>query len=138
MDLSKTLITLAIYLLAVARITRLINADTIMDPLRISIAGRSRSHLKIAQSIQAFQEKDELYQHHRKLMFRWERTLEFVQCPWCVGMWVALFAAPAPVWFLHWSWWTTLPVALAASHLVGVTAALASTEDMSIEDDADS
>lgn len=79
-----TWLALLIYALAVARVTGLIVADAITEPVRDRIViwlddtpGSSGA---------------------------WFATL--ITCPWCAGMWVSLAAAPL-VWF-----WGTSPVML--------------------------
>lgn len=101
-----TTLTLVIYVLTVARLTRLVNADMILDPLRVRIA-RKRG----ADSTLSY----------------------FLSCPWCVGLWISMLLAIPAVGFLGWPWWTLLPVGLACSHLVGLLAPLASDEDIDIE-----
>jgi hypothetical protein len=113
----STGLTLAIYVLACARVTRLINSDTILDPLTVWLAGRARN--------------DEASRSERR---RWGTVLYFVECPWCVGMWVCLASGYVPVHLVGWPTWTLIPVGLAASHLVGVFAFAADTEDVTVEE----
>jgi hypothetical protein len=98
--------TLAIYVLAVARVTRLINYDSILDTPRIAFATVFGADSKV---------------------------VEFIACPWCVGMWCSLLTAIVPVLIVGLPWWWFLLIALATSHLVGVADGLASHEDLSIE-----
>ncbi len=93
---------LLVYALAVSRLTGLITADSLTEDARHALIGwlddrpRTLGHF-VAQAI---------------------------DCPWCVGMWVSLAAAPL-VWF-----WGGTPVmlipalALAFSQLTGATAHL--------------
>lgn len=84
-------------LLAVARLTKLVVSDRIGHPLRAAVLKRSGD----------------------------DGWLTFgVHCPWCVGMWFALVAAP-----LWWFWgdtpWFVIPcLALALSYAVGLLAKL--------------
>ncbi len=103
---TELILTLAIYVLATARLTRLVNADVILDPLRVAVARRFGSSSTLAY---------------------------FLGCPWCVGLWLALLLAIPTVAILGWAWWTLIPLGLAASHLVGLLAPLASDEDIDIE-----
>jgi hypothetical protein len=119
MSLGHTILILIIYVLAVMRVTRLINADTVLDPPRLAIARRGRDY--------------ESSPTERK---RWTTALYFVQCPWCVGFWLCLASAYLPVHLVGWPWWALFPVALAASHLVGVFAFAADTEEIDVEEDA--
>lgn len=130
-----TLLIMTIYVLAIARMTRLINADTILDGPRLALANREKHHQSIAHSLQADLKQGELQEHHQTIAGRWHTALYFVQCPWCVGMWVALATAIVPVRFLDWPWWALFPVGLATSHLIGVFAFAADTEDMGFEDE---
>lgn len=138
-----TLIVLVVWVLAVARATRLINADTILDPPRLWVATRAvqaRNAVREAQSLGQAVRVGILERPAR----RWEKFLAFVQCPWCVGMWVALLSAWAPMVLLSWftrPWWLDavvyLALVLAASHIVGVLARFADTEEIDFEDDDD-
>lgn len=136
-----TVLVLVIWTLAVMRLTRLVNADTILDRPRLWLARRA---------VAARDEADEARNlgqtvRHRRLARtadRWEAVLAFFQCPWCVGMWVALATAWAPMLWLSWfadPWHLDLirylMLVLAASHIVGVLARFADTEEISFEDD---
>lgn len=88
-----------LYFLSVMRITRLINFDTVMDWLHEWV-GR---HLGPGSWV-----------------------AEFLECPWCVGMWVALFTAWAPILIGHVSWWNYPLLALSASMVTGLTARFSS------------
>jgi hypothetical protein len=95
-------VLLLIYALAVARVTGLIVADAITEPIRDWIIARLDDAPGSAGE--------------------WVATL--ITCPWCAGMWVSLVAAPL-VWF-----WGDSPVmlipalALAFSQVTGATANL--------------
>jgi hypothetical protein len=115
--LGWSILVLVVYALACARVTRLINSDTILDAPRLAIARRAHD--------------DDSSPAERR---RWSTALYFVQCPWCVGFWVCLVSAVVPVLVIEWPWWALLPVALAASHLIGVFAFAADTEDVEITD----
>jgi len=98
-------LVLAIYVFAVMRLTRLINADTILDAPRIAVARKARDTERSATERR-----------------RWAVLSDFLECPWCVGMWLSLAGAVAVVLVLGWSWWAVLPVGLACSQLVGMAA----------------
>jgi len=102
----STVLILTLYVLSVMRLTRLVNADTILDPVRIRLARRFGPTSGV---------------------------LEFVGCPWCVGFWISLAGAAVPVLLLEWPWWSMLPLGLAASQLIGMLAPLSSDEDIAIE-----
>lgn len=138
MALGEIVLILVVYVLAVARVTRLINADAVADRLRVWVAGRARHHYRVAAELQPHADKDESFQHHRRVMRRWDRAAYFLSCPWCVGMWIGLAGAGVVVVLVGWPAWAVLPVGLACSHLVGVFAFTANTEDIDITDeDAD-
>ena len=124
-----------LYQLALMRLTRLINADTILDGPRAMLAAREKQHVSIADGLQANLDQAQLYEHHRALARRWQTALYFVQCPWCVGLWLALLTAWAPMRLLNFPWWSWPVIALAASHLIGVFAFAADTEEIGYEDE---
>jgi len=129
----QTLLILAVYVLSCSRVTRLINSDVILDPARVWMAHRAAA---------AKTGRDEALSHGRhhhaerleRATARWNKAVYFVGCPWCVGFWICLAAAYLPVALIGWPWWAVVPVALSASHLVGVASAL-DTEDMQIEEE---
>lgn len=131
-----TVIVLTVYALAVARLTRLINADTILDKPRLAIITRARASRMDANEARALGQDVRATLLERRAQ-RWATFNYFIQCPWCVGMWVGLLTAIVPVHLLDWPWWTWLPVALATSHLVGVCARFADTEEIEVLDDGD-
>lgn len=131
-----TVLLLIIWALALMRVTRLINADAITNKLRLYPAGKLReATLRKHEAITAGWDTNA--EHADRSQRRWATVLEFVQCPWCVGMWAALLSSPLPVWVLGWPWWSFLPLALAASHLIGVCARFADTEEIEIVDAED-
>lgn len=95
--MATTILVLLLWVLALMRVTRLINADEITDPIRISIMNRTGPES------------------------RWSY---FVQCPWCVSMWLGFVTAAFPIWLLHLPWWWLPLLALAGSHLTGLAAQL--------------
>lgn len=131
-----SLIVLSVYALAVARLTRLINSDTILDKPRLGIITRARASRMDANEARALGQDVRATLLERRA-HRWATLNYFVQCPWCVGMWLALATAIVPVALLDWPWWTFLPVALATSHLVGVCARFADTEEIEVQEDDD-
>lgn len=95
-----------VYVLAVMRVTRLINSDAILDPMRVKLVRR-------------FGPKS--------------FVVYFVMCPWCVGFWVCLGTAWIPMWFAHAAVAQYVGYALAASHLIGLFSPLASNDDSDVE-----
>ncbi len=129
-NLGHTLLILALYVLVAARLTRLVNYDTILDPARLWIARRA-STATIAAAHQELPEAKEPFLRRQR---RWTATADFLACPWCVGIWVSAACSPAVVAVLDWPWWTVTVLTPAASHLIGVADPLAS-EDMEIVDE---
>ena len=95
-------LALLIYALAVARVTGLIVADSITEPVRDWIVARLDDRPRTLGSFIA----------------------ALIECPWCAGMWVSLIAAPL-VWFFWASPVMLIPaVALAFSQVTGMTNSL--------------
>jgi hypothetical protein len=87
-------LALLIYALAVARVTGLVVADSITEPLRDRLSERVGHE---------------------------SRWAVLVTCPWCAGMWVALVAAPL-VWLVGDSpVMLVMGLALAFSQVTGMT-----------------
>lgn len=95
-----TALLLIIAALAVARLTRLVTEDKLLEPLRFWLGRRWPAD---------------------------SMRLYLVHCPWCFGMWVAAIAAPL-VWLLGGlsdrlgiTAWVGVPLlALGLSHAVGL------------------
>lgn len=119
MSLGHTLLVVAIYVLMVATITRLINYDVILDPARLWIARRASTSHDAAGEAELNSMPNEAIAATRRYR-RWNVLSDFLACPWCVGMWIALATTPAVIHVLAWPLWTWLPVALATRHLVGI------------------
>lgn len=100
-----TLLVLLLYVLAVMRATRLINADTILDTPRIWLLHKFGPESKLAY---------------------------FISCPWCVSIWIAGISAPFVLWALDLPLWLWPLLGLATSHLTGLAAQLDS-DDLEIE-----
>ncbi|WP_166905928.1 DUF1360 domain-containing protein [Mycobacterium sp. DL440] len=130
-NLGLTVLILVFYVLAVARVTRLINYDTVLDWARLFVARRAGSALAAAEEAEAADQWT-VGELHRRRQTRWNIALEFMGCPWCVGWWVALAGAVLVVHVLVWSWWAVVPVALACSYVVGLVAPL-SADELDIE-----
>jgi hypothetical protein len=95
-------LALLIYALAVARVTGLIVADTITEPIRDRIVGWLDDTPGSAGE--------------------WFASL--IECPWCAGMWVSLIAAPL-VWFWGDSPFMLVPaLAMAFSQATGMMASV--------------
>lgn len=116
MSLGETLLVLLLYVLVAARVTRLINYDTLLDPIRLWIARRASSALIYARTSELPEEKTSGLRRHQ----RWTKLSEFLGCPWCVGFWVAAALSPIPVVVIGWPWWTCAVLPFACSHLIGI------------------
>jgi hypothetical protein len=135
-SLGYAILVLAVYVLALARLTRLINADKITDRLRTYPASKLREATLVHTEAVAHGQTARAAMF-RDRMARWDKVLYFVQCPWCVGMWLAFGTVWAPMYFHENPVVRYVAVALAASHLIGVCARFADTEEIDIEDDDD-
>lgn len=131
MSLGYVILVLVVYALASARLTRLINFDKITDPLRLAVARPVAAAKDAADEAQAHGQELRAEQYRRK-QERWLAAYEFAGCAWCIGFWVSLAGSTAVVVIVGWPWWATLPLALAASHLIGLFAPLSADEDIEI------
>lgn len=106
-----TYLAVVLWVLALARLTRLVNADTLTDPLRIAVARRWGED-------------------------GWASY--FMTCPWCVSIWLGFATAWLPVVAFGLTWWTYPLLALAGSYVTGMLAQLDQSEDVElvqVEDD---
>jgi hypothetical protein len=116
-ELGRLVLILLLYVLACARVTKLINSDVIFDPPRLAVARRARNP-DVSDSRRA----------------RWATATYFLECPWCVGLWVCFAGAYPLMRLIHWPTWALVPVALAASHLIGVCARWTVDDDPEMEE----
>lgn len=116
MSLGYVILALIVYTLAVMRVVRLINADTILDGLRIAVERRARD--------------DARSERERE---RWSTVTYFIGCPWCVSMWVAAATVWIPMWHSHNVVARYVGVVLAVSMIVGLLARFSVDEDIDIE-----
>ncbi|AKF14674.1 hypothetical protein SEA_ALANGRANT_9 [Mycobacterium phage AlanGrant] len=130
------MLLLTLYALAVARITRLVNADKITDRLRLVPAAKLRSLQTLRRERMARGAVAEANELNSRIL-RWDKVVYYVSCPWCVGMWVALGTVWAPLFLGGNVVVQYLLIGLAVSHLVGVFAQFADTEEIEIVDDDD-
>lgn len=131
MSIGHTLLVLVVYVLACARLTRLVNADTIFDPIRVWVTGR----IKLAEDHETAEYRSQRARDAATTSKRrWTALSYQLGCPWCIGFWICLACAYLPVHLVGWPWWAVFPLGLAASHLVGVAAVLADTEDIEVTD----
>ena len=105
------LLAFGLWVLALARVTRLFTKDEITDPLRVVIFRRFGQDSSIAY---------------------------FAECPWCVSIWFAFGSAWYVFLLTDWTWWWYPAVALTGSYLTGLFAANLEPEedyDVMIEND---
>lgn len=81
-------------ILAVARLTRLITTDTILDPPRTWLVRRLTS----------------------------DRLKYLMLCDWCMSVWVAAVTAPAAWYWWHEPWFLIPAIGLAATYVAGFLA----------------
>lgn len=123
-------ITLAIYALAVARVTRLATSDRITEAprraLMVRLWARTIAEVDAAARFPAMLAKQGLPYTARAMAAERlddgaERPLGpyLIECPWCVSIYVGAVAAPL-VYFLGSSPWLFVPaLALAFSYVTG-------------------
>lgn len=136
MSLGAGILTVFTYVLAVMRLTRLINGDTILDWLRaipMNKAHAARNAMNQARRSGQLTTAAMLEKQSR----RWSMVLYYLECPWCVGMWIVFATVWLPMFFAHVVVVQYIGFALAASHLIGVFAFAADTEEVEVEEDTD-
>ena len=116
MPLGETLLVLGLYVLVAARLTRMVNYDTVGDPIRLWIARQSSTALLHGSHLA--DNADDAVKWGRRSR-RWNALADFLGCPWCVGLWISASLAPAAIHVIGWPWWTWAVLPFAASHLVG-------------------
>jgi hypothetical protein len=122
-----------VYVLAVARVTRLVNADVVFDPVRLWVARRLSSAARGAVELESLGSLSLGAARLRRVQSRWGAVSYFLGCPWCVSVWVAAFTAWVPLWFAGNRVAVYVGVVLAVSHVVGLGARLADDgEDVEI------
>lgn len=92
MDLGYATLVLIVYTLAVMRLTRLINGDKITDRLRLYPAGKLRAAQLVRAEALGHGQLQRAADAERQIE-RWDKVLYFIECPWCVGMWLAFGTA---------------------------------------------
>lgn len=108
LDLIGDSLVTALWVLAVARMTRLLTVDRLTEFLRLWAVRISKQN------------------EHGMAVY-------FSTCPWCVSMWVGLVSAPLLLWLLGQTMWLSPLFALAASWFAGVSANLLEGDDDDIE-----
>lgn len=135
MTTAYMLLVVTVYALAVARLTRLINGDRILDRFRLIPARKIRqAQAEYQDATYTSPPRPALAAKAQRAVARWDGVNYFVQCPWCVGMWVAAFTAWVPLFFHDNPVARYVAVVLAVSHFVGLFARFADTEEIEIED----
>lgn len=131
MSLGNIVLVLVIYLLATARITRLVNFDIVTDPLRQWVFNRAKTAQTAAIEAESAMHPAIAKTHSHRYQ-RWAAVYTWSTCPWCAGLWFALAGAGIVVWLLHWHWLLFIPVGLAASYLIGMANPLVADDDIEI------
>ena len=122
-----------VWVLAVARVTRLVNQDVVFDPVRLWVASRVRGAGDAAAAAEVL-DRVGAGRVWRRGERRWLTVEYFLSCPWCVSVWVAGVSAWVPLWFAGNAVAVYVGVVLAASYVVGVAAELLNDEDVAIEE----
>ncbi|MGV0738225.1 DUF1360 domain-containing protein [Mycobacterium syngnathidarum] len=136
LSLGMIILILVIYVLAVMRLVRLVNYDTILDPLRLWIAHRANAARSAAAEADAADMPAQFVMFDQR-MARWNKLAHFLKCPWCVGFWISLGTAVVPVLIVGWPWQALFGVALATSYIVGLAAPLTEDDLEIVDDDSD-
>lgn len=103
--MAYVVVLLVLWALALARLTRLVNADQISDPLRVAVARKWGENGYASY---------------------------FFSCPWCVSIWLGFATAPFVVWLSGLRWWTLPLIALAGSEVTGFLAQADTSEDVEL------
>lgn len=74
--MTHSAVLLTLDALAVARLTRLVTADTITAPLRQRLAGQKPAHMSLGGE--------------RVLVVARPKLAEFIACPWCVSPYLSI------------------------------------------------
>ena len=97
----------AVLALAAWRVTRLVTADRMTEPLREPIRRHATKSLPVP-----------IFAWERRRQARWLALFDFLTCPWCISMWVATaLYALATVWPGDWT--TGLLTILAVAAVAG-------------------
>lgn len=113
-----------VYVLAVARVTRLINFDVVFDPVRLWVARRLSAAGRAVRECEGSVGGPVVGVLERRRA-RWGAVSYFLGCPWCVSVWVAGLSAWVPLWHSGNVVAVYVGVVLAVSHVVGVGSGLA-------------
>jgi hypothetical protein len=94
------------WVLAVARVTRLIAMDRITENARIALVRRlGEAHM----------------------------LNYLMNCMWCMSIWVGVMSMPVPVFMAHRSWAQAAVFALGASYITGMLSRLDDDDEVEIE-----
>lgn len=121
-----------VYVLAAARVTRLINVDKIADPIRLAVARRIASAVLLADEA-ATAGQANIEEQHRRRADRWAVAEYFIGCPWCVSIWLCASTTWLPMFFADNRVVQYVGLFLAASMIIGLLAPVsAGDEDIEI------
>lgn len=88
-----TTLNVVLTVLLIMRVTRLIVADAILDPVRVRLL------LKLGEE---------------------SRIMYLLTCSWCMSVWVGAGISAAAYWYGNERWWTIMCMAGAASWFAGI------------------
>lgn len=132
MNLIEQSVAVAVWVLAVARVVRIVTTDVVFDPIRVrvarraALAGQTAGEWERAGMVKTARDA-------RRREARWNLLAYLLSCPWCVGMWVAAGTAWIPLWFAGNPVARYAGVVLAGSFLVGLLARAADDEEVAVE-----
>lgn len=104
---SLGVVLLILYFPALARLTKLVNDDMVTDPIRARLAAKFNKT-------------------HPMLVY-------FIECPWCVSVWLGAATAPLVTYATGWPWWMIAVIALAGSYVTGLASRLHPGDDLEEE-----
>lgn len=103
--MAPSAVVLALYALAVTRVTTLVTHDEITRPVRERLIARFDPHRRT----------------HRLLVYLLgEPDGDAVGCPWCVSIWVGVLTAPIVYWWGDTPLVSILILAFAVSQITGM------------------
>lgn len=116
-------ITLAVYALAVARVTRLVAADKLTERPRSAVIRWAYVRRYPACRTGTREERNQALLLMLKTADQ-PLLAYLITCRWCLSIWVAAAATPLIAWHPASPWLFWPAFALAASHLTGLLAKL--------------
>jgi len=109
--MTHSFLLLAVYALAVYRLTHLVTSDTITLPVREWIHGKSHQ-LQVREVLDHGTSRQEERMGEKPGIALWVWRL--VVCPWCVSPWIATLCVLGLIYFASWFNYVALVFALSA------------------------